>query len=124
MRIAYFGSPQHLNIYKHRRQSYEGALREQDLTVEADLLIICDMKIEDGVSGMQQLLALPQLPDAIFSASDLTMIGALGVLKEQGLCVPKDVGLMGFRNELFSRLTEPKRTSVDQHCELMGQTAS
>ena len=81
------------------------------------------MKTADGVSGMQQLLALPQRPDAIFSASDLTLIGALDELKEQGLRVPKDVGLMGFSNELFSRLTEPKRTSVNQHCELMGQTA-
>ena len=123
-RIAHFGGPQHLNIYKHRRQGYEDALREQDLPVEADLLVICDMKIEDGVAGMQQLLALPQRPDAIFSASDFTLIGALDVLKEQGLRVPEDVGLVGFSNELFSRLTEPKLTSVDQHCELMGQTAT
>ena len=124
LRIVHFGGSQHLNIYKHRRQGYEDALREQDLPVEADLPVIRDMKIEDSVSGMRQLLALPQQPDAIFSASDLTLIGALDVLKEQGLRVPKDVGLMGFSNELFSRLTEPKRISVDQHCELMGQTAT
>ena len=107
LRIAHFSGSQHLNIYKHRRQSYEDALSEQNLPVEADLQIICNMKKEDGVSGMQQLLALPQWPDAIFSASDLTLIGALDELKEQGLRVPKDVGLMGFSNELFSRLTEP-----------------
>jgi LacI family transcriptional regulator len=73
---------------------------------------------------MQQLLELPEPPDAIFSASDLTLVGALEVLKERGLRVPEDVGLVGFSNELFSQLTEPKLTSIDQHCELMGQSAT
>jgi LacI family transcriptional regulator len=73
---------------------------------------------------MKQMLALPQPPDAIFSASDLCLVGALEVLKEQGLRVPQDVGLVGFSNELFARLTDPKLTSIDQHCELMGKSAT
>ncbi len=123
-RIAHFGGPQHLNIYKHRRQGYEDALREHGLPVAEELLTICDMKMEDGVAGMRRLLQLPTPPDAIFSASDFTLVGALEVLKEHGLRVPEDVGLVGFSNELFSRLTEPKLTSIDQHCELMGRSAT
>lgn len=123
-RIAHFGGPQYLNIYKHRRQGYEDALREYGLPVPEELLYFCDMRMEDGAVGMKQLLALPQPPDAIFSSSDFSLVGALEVLKERGLRVPQDVGLVGFSNELFSRLTEPKLTSIDQHCELMGTTAT
>lgn len=123
-RIAHFGGPQHLNIYKHRRQGYEDALREHGLPIDEALVIICDMRMNDGVIGMRQFLALPHPPDAVFSASDFTLVGALEVLKEHGRRVPEDVGLAGFSNELFSRLTEPKLTSVDQHCELMGQSAT
>ena len=123
-RIAHFGGPQHLNIYKHRRQGYEDALREHGLPVEAELLHICDMKMADGAVGMQQMLALPEPPDAVFSASDFTLVGVLETLKERGLRVPEDVGLVGFSNELFSQLTEPKLTSIDQHCERMGQSAT
>ena len=122
--IAHFGGPQHLNIYKHRRQGYEDALREHGLPVVEELLTICDMKMEDGIAGMRRLLQLPKPPDAIFSASDFTLVGVLEVLKEHGLRVPEDVGLVGFSNELFSRLTEPKLTSIDQHCELMGRSAT
>ena len=122
--IAHFGGPQHLNIYKHRRQGYEDALREHGLPVEEELLTICDMKMEDGITGMRRLLQLPKPSDAIFSANDFTLVGVLEVLKEHGLRVPEDIGLLGFSNEIFSRLTEPKLTSIDQHCELMGRSAT
>lgn len=123
-RIAHFSGPQHLNIYKLRRQGYEDALREHNLPIEEELIIASDMTMEDGHAGMRQLLALPQPPDAVFSASDFSLAGALRVLGERGLRVPQDMGLVGFSNELFSRLTSPMLTSIDQHCELMGRSAT
>ncbi|WP_223654215.1 LacI family DNA-binding transcriptional regulator [Hymenobacter psoromatis] len=123
-RIAHFSGPQHLNIYKYRRQGYEDALREYGLPVAEELTILGDMKMDDGSDGMRQLLALPQPPDAVFSCSDLSAAGALQVLNERGLRVPQDMGLVGFSNELFSCLTVPQITSIDQHCELMGRSAT
>jgi LacI family transcriptional regulator len=123
-RIAHLSGPQHLNIYKLRRQGYEDALREHGLPIEDELIIVGDMKMEDGTAAMCQLLALPQPPDAVFSASDFSAAGALEVLNARGLRVPQDLGLVGFSNELFSRLTTPMLTSVDQHCELMGRSAT
>ncbi|MGI4835971.1 MAG: LacI family DNA-binding transcriptional regulator [Janthinobacterium lividum] len=123
-RIAHFSGPQQLNIYKHRRQGYEDALREYHLPVSEELIIYSEMKMDDGSAGMRQLLALAEPPDAVFSGSDFSAAGALGVLNERGLRVPQDIGLVGFSNELFSRLTVPQLTSIDQHCELMGRTAT
>jgi LacI family transcriptional regulator len=123
-RIAHFSGPQHLNIYKYRRQGYEDALREYNLPVSEELIISGDMTIEDGKVAMRQLLALPSPPDAVFSGSDFSAVGALEVLNERGLRVPQDMGLVGFSNELFSRLTVPQITSIDQHCELMGRSAT
>jgi LacI family transcriptional regulator len=123
-RIAHFSGPQHLNIYKLRRQGYEDALREYSLPVREELIILGDMKMEDGNAGMRQLLALPEPPDAVFSGSDFSAAGALEVLSARGLRVPEDMGLVGFSNELFSRLTVPQITSIDQHCELMGRSAT
>ncbi|TGD80590.1 LacI family DNA-binding transcriptional regulator [Hymenobacter wooponensis] len=122
-RIAHFSGPQHLNIYKNRRQGYLDALQEYGLPVEEELLFICDMTLEDGVTGMQHMLALPQRPDAIFSASDFSIVGAMQELKRHHLRVPQDIALAGFSNETFTSLTEPMLTSVDQRCEQMGQSA-
>ena len=123
-RIAHFSGPQQLNIYKYRRQGYEDALREFQIPVREELIVIGEMTIEAGNAGMQQLLALPEPPDAVFSGSDFSAAGALEVLTARGLRVPQDVGLVGFSNELFARLTVPQITSFDQHCELMGRTAT
>lgn len=123
-RIAHFSGPQQLGIYKQRRQGYEDALREYNLPVEEALIIVGDMTMPAGSTGMRQLLALPQPPDAVFSASDFAAAGALELLQEHGLRVPEDIGLVGFSNEVFSRLTVPKITSIDQHCELMGRSAT
>ena len=81
------------------------------------------MTLEDGRRSMVKLLALPQRPEAVFSASDFSIVGAMQVVKEHGLRTPQDVALAGFSNETFTSLTEPKLTSVDQRCEAMGQAA-
>lgn len=122
-RIAHFGGPQHLNIYKYRRLGYEDALREANLPVEPAYTVISDMTLEDGIEGMKQLLALPTPPDAVFSASDFSAVGALQLLKSSHIRVPEDVAICGFSNETFTGLTEPMITTVDQHCEQMGQSA-
>ncbi|MBO2012692.1 LacI family DNA-binding transcriptional regulator [Hymenobacter negativus] len=122
-RIAHFGGPQHLQIYINRFGGYRKALEEYGLPVEDELVIFSDMWQEDGDAGMKQLLALPNPPDAVFSASDFTIVGAMLVLKERGLRIPEDVALAGFSNESFCSLTEPRLTSVDQCCEAIGKAA-
>jgi LacI family transcriptional regulator len=122
-RIAHFGGPLHLNIYKNRRLGYIDALLEAGLPVEEELIYHCDMTQEDGVAGMQQMLQLKKRPDAIFSASDFSIVGALQELKRHRLRVPQDIALSGFSNETFTSMTEPMLTSVDQRCEQMGQAA-
>ena len=72
---------------------------------------------------MAQLLALPEPPDAVFSASDFSLVGALQTLKAHGIAVPQQVALAGFSNEAFTCFTEPMLTTVDQHCEQMGRSA-
>ena len=122
-RIAHFAGPQHLNIYRNRQQGYLAALRTHGLPVEDQLIFTSDMKLADGEAGMRQLLSLPlaDRPDALFSASDFSAVGAMQVLKENGLRIPQDMALAGFSNETFASFTEPRISSVDQRCEQMGQ---
>jgi LacI family transcriptional regulator len=122
-RIAHFGGPQHLNIYKHRYEGYCQALRDHGLPVEDELVVFGDMALEDGIVGMRQLLALPQRPDAVFSSSDFSAVGAMQVIKEHQLRIPQDIALAGFSNETFTSLTSPMITTIDQHCEEMGRAA-
>jgi len=122
-RIAHLSGPAHLNIYQHRRQGYLDALAAYGIAPDESLIISSDMSLEEGAQAMRQLLALPSPIDAVFAAGDSAILGALQVLKAQGIRVPQDVALAGFSNEFFTAITEPQLTSVDQRCEEMGQAA-
>jgi LacI family transcriptional regulator len=123
-RIAHFGGPQHINIYKYRKRGYADALEVAGLPLDAALVCYGNLGVEDGRRYMEQLLALPEPPDAVVSASDYAAIGAMQVLKERGIQIPGQVGLVGFANEMFTALVEPGLTTVDQHSERMGEFAA
>ncbi|MGI4886691.1 MAG: LacI family DNA-binding transcriptional regulator [Janthinobacterium lividum] len=122
-RVAHLAGPQHLNIYRHRRQGYLDALAAFGLAADEALIDYSDMTTEDGARAMRRLLALPVPVDGVFGAGDSAILGALQVLKAQGISIPRDVALAGFSNEGFTAITEPRLTSVDQRCEEMGEAA-
>ena len=122
-RIAHLAGMQHLNIYKNRRQGYLDALLSFNIAPDDSLIIECDMTVEGGHESMAKLLELSTPPDAVFSAGDSAILGALQLLKSRGIRVPQDVALVGFSNEALTSVAEPMLTSVDQRCEEMGQAA-
>ena len=122
-RIAHLAGPQHLNIYRQRRQGYLDALAAHGVPADEQLIIYSDMTVDDGAQAVRQLLALPNPPDSVFGAGDSVILGALQALKSQGVRVPQDIALAGFSNEGFTSITEPRLTSVDQRCEEMGEAA-
>ena len=122
-RIAHLAGPQHLNIYKNRRQGYFDALREAGLPEDESLIVYTDMAQQSGAEGMRQLLAAANPPDGVFGAGDYCALGAMQEARRQGLRVPEDVAICGFSNETFTVVTEPTITTIDQRCEEMGQAA-
>jgi len=123
-RIAHFTNIQKINIYTERFRGYQAALHDHGLPFSPELVIESDLQLEDGRRSMLQLLALPTLPDAVFSASDLGAMGALQVLKENDIKVPESIALIGFSNEPFTMFCDPPLTTIDQHCKKMGNIAS
>ena len=123
-RVACFSGPQHLAIYQQRYQGYLQALRDHGLPHQPELVFHAEQPHQRiGAAHMRELLALPQPPDAIFSASDAAVVGALQVLKERGLRIPGDVALAGFSNAEFTAFTDPPLTTVDQCSQQMGREA-
>ncbi|MES2732368.1 MAG: LacI family DNA-binding transcriptional regulator [Bacteroidota bacterium] len=123
-RIAHFAGQDNLTIYRDRLKGYRDALEAHQLPFDEQLVYQCKLTLEAGRAGAEHLLQLPSLPDAIFSASDHAALGAMQVLKTHQIRIPDDIALAGFSNEPITSLTEPMLTTVDQHSEVMGQTAA
>jgi len=123
-RIAHFAGKQHLNIYKYRLCGYRDALEAYGLAFQEELVLLSNLQFEDGQQLAQELLRKPELPDAIFAASDYSAMGAMQVLKANGKRIPEEVAIVGFANEPFCSFVEPALSSVNQSSVEMGQFAA
>jgi DNA-binding LacI/PurR family transcriptional regulator len=55
-----------------------------------------DYTFEGGYRAGLDLLALPERPDAVFSANDIMALGLLDALRAQGVAVPAEIAVAGF----------------------------
>lgn len=122
-RIAFYGSPMHMEISKNRFNGYKDALLKYGLKYDSNLTRICDNR-EDAEKITPELLALEDRPDAFFAINDDTAIGILRAVKKKGLKVPKDVSIFGFSDGFRSRASDPQLTSVNQRGQEVGREAA
>lgn len=123
-RIAHIAGPQGWHSAQRRLESYLATLNSHQVAVEPALIIESDWEFEGGVAAMQQLLATPLPPTAVFVANDMMALGAIEALRGAGLRVPHDVALAGYDNRDFSRVFHPKLTTVSLPTYHMGQKAA
>ncbi len=123
-KIAHFTSPRKINIYKERLRGYIDALTEHGLAVDQSLIIESNMQLEGGQQSARHLLDQAVEFHAIFSAADYAAMGALQVLKEKNIPVPRQVGIVGFGNEPFTSFTDPPLSTVDQTSIAMGHVTA
>ena len=123
-RIAHIGGFSHTRIYRNRIRGYRDALEKFGLPIEENLIEECDLRIEDGRRIMNELLLLPNKPDAVYVAGDYAALGALQVLKEKKIKVPEEIALVGFSNEPFTSFVTPSISTIDQHSTKIGELAA
>lgn len=105
-----------------RLAGYRRALKQAGIAFDPTLVADADGSAAGG-EQILQLLAHSPCPTAIFCYNDMTAIGALSILKRQGLAVPDDISLVGFDDIPFAQYVEPPLTTVRQPMTEMGRQA-
>lgn len=123
-RIAYLGKRGGLQSDAERSAGYRQALAAAGIPERPELLAYGDGKPEGGKNAMEQLLALPERPTAVFCYNDLTAIGALSAIRQHGLHVPEDVSIVGFDDLAIASFTQPPLTTIRQPKYQMGRSAT
>jgi DNA-binding LacI/PurR family transcriptional regulator len=122
-RIATVAGPQDMPAGQDRLAGYRRALRRHGLTVDPGLVGYGNFTRSSGAQAMEQILAAAAPPpDGLFVASDLMALGALAVLAERGLRVPRDVAVVGFDDSTAALEARPPLTTVHQPVEQMAST--
>ncbi|MDB5203407.1 MAG: LacI family transcriptional regulator [Ferruginibacter sp.] len=123
-RIAILAGPKNLGISNSRLDGYLAALKKYKIMPVEDLIVHCDFNREYAYLATQELLSMKKRPDAIFTISDRMAIGAMLAIKEKGLKMPQDIGLVGFNNEPVVSLVTPGISSVEQPAFELGKMAA
>jgi LacI family transcriptional regulator len=123
-RIAVLAGPKNLAISNERLEGCLKALKRHKIKMDPSHLIHCGFNQQNAFEATMDLLRSRTRPDAIFTISDRMAIGAMLAIKEKGLTMPKDIGLVGFNNEPVTSLVTPGISSVEQPAFEIGKAAA
>jgi DNA-binding LacI/PurR family transcriptional regulator len=107
------------------RDRYEGfiqALKDHNLPIDERLIVDCDTYKAARLMTRRLIFELNPA-DGIFAVNDRTAIGALQTARECGKKIPEELAVVGFSNGIYSNMTEPPLTTVEQFGYKMGQEA-
>ena len=76
-----------------------------------------------GYVQMQQLIALPEPPTAVFAVSDRAAFGAMEAIKDAGLISPDDISVVGIDDVRDSTFSSPPLTTFSVPKYDLGRTA-
>lgn len=94
---------------------------DPELTVQIDTDVPTPML---GYPFAKQLLARKKPFTALFAYNDISAIGAIRAIQEQGLRVPQDISVMGFDDIPGAAFHTPSLTTVQQPLNRMGEVAA
>lgn len=122
-RIACVGNSPTAACSQARVQGFRGAMDAAGLPVPDAYVRFGRFRFEDGVTGGEAVLALPDAPTAVFAACDEVAAGVIEAARRRGLRVPDDLSVVGFDDTQLARTTSPPLTTVRQPLREMGGVA-
>lgn len=105
-----------------RLRGYLEAMQERGLEPPPDYIIHGNWTESSGYAGMLRLLSLERPPTALFCCNYNIAVGALALLKEHGLKVPRDISLVSFDDIPLFSLHEPGITAIAQPIDKLAET--
>jgi LacI family transcriptional regulator len=123
-RIATITGPTDMKVGMDRLVGYREALERLELAHRDEYVREGDFYFDSGSAAMQELLALPEPPTAVFAASDLMAAGAIRAIEQAALDVPDDIAVVGFDDIQLAAMMQPALTTIRQDKFGLGSAAA
>lgn len=125
-RLGFVGDAEHCNSFWERWTGFCFALERAGIALERELCILKDdsAPYHDPQWLMEQVRAMPVIPDAFICANDFIALHMLTCLKHLQLSIPGDIMLAGFDGTPQSAVVEPSLTTVEIPNIEIGCTAA
>jgi len=104
-----------------RYRGYAEALQESGISIDDTLIGRVEFEAESAEAAVDTLVRRKVRFDGIVAASDLIALGAIRALHRSLIAVPQDVSVVGYDNNLLSRLSTPTLSTVQQDIPKAGR---
>lgn len=111
---------------QQRLASYPEACQLQLLNrkaVSAEDAMSTNYDYNTGYQLTQDPSIYEQGSTAIIAMNDMVALGAMDAILEKGYRIPEDFSILGFDNLLYTGLSRISMTTVDNHTDLLAQSA-
>ena len=124
--LGYVGDIEHCNSFYERWLGFCAALGEAGIPLDRNLCILEEDSDLYGYTDwlLEQLAAMPYMPDAFACANDYLAIQLMTALKRKGLSIPGDVMVTGFGDSPEARVVEPRLTTAQIPSDDIGRFAA
>ncbi len=107
-----------------RLAGYRQALLEAGHSVDESLIVCGWANLDGGYAAAQNVLALPDPPDALFVFNNVMVQGVVMALQDLGISWPDPVDVAGFGAFKTARLYRPPLNLIEQPAREMGHRAA
>jgi DNA-binding LacI/PurR family transcriptional regulator len=114
--------PFNFSVPQDRRKGFLQALVENGLEWDPSREVHGGFTMHTAARAMDDLLARPNRPTAIFCESDEMAFGVMQAIRRHGLKCPDDISIIGFDGHEMSEFLE--LTTIEQPVQLMGEMAA
>lgn len=112
-RIAMVTANLKRNVYAERLKGYRSALEEHGIKYNDKLVLVDDLSEEGAIRSARKLLSMKPMPDGIFVTNDFCAAVCMQIMKESGIRIPEDVAVVGFNNDVITKIVEPQLSTIN-----------
>lgn len=108
--------------FVERLAGYRMALEDAGMRYDESIVYPESILYETGKESARKAIA--EGCDALYCCGDYAALGAMDAVKEAGLSIPGDFGIVGTADEFWADIITPSLSSLGQHPFDMGQAAA
>ena len=123
-RIAFIAAGLGSALFENRFRGYRQALEDSGMPVRPEYVKPGFENERGAYKFMQELLALPEPPDAVLCDDNYVAYAALQAIREAGRSIPDDMGVIAFNNYPLAAYLTPPVTAIDIDTFELGVTAA
>jgi LacI family transcriptional regulator len=121
-RIGFLGDLLSISTARDRLTGYTQALESEGLTIEKNFVRTELRDPEAAARAVDEMLALPEPPTALFTAQNLLTIGGVRALRRAGR--EREIALIGFDDVSLADVLDPPVSVVAQDPQALGRAAA